>query len=98
MDGLMSSVGIQIQRTIKETVTEQVLPQFHASLRAGSGQIPRMCLNIRSERPERRSVEAFSQKIRSSSRSEFPRNQFCEEDEEDIRYSQKNGRKTVGKR
>ena len=38
MDGLMSSVGIQIQRAVSEAITEQVLPQIQASPRAGSRQ------------------------------------------------------------
>ena len=38
MDGLMSSVGIQIQRAINEAIKEQVLSQIQASLGTSSGQ------------------------------------------------------------
>ena len=39
MDGLMSSVGTQIQRTISEAINEQVLAHIQASVGVSSGQM-----------------------------------------------------------
>ena len=80
MDGLMSSVGIQIQRAINEAIKEQVLPQIQASLGASSGQGTRKGKNVPSERPERSSEESYSQKVRRISSRELPRNRLSDED------------------
>ena len=42
MNELMNSVTLQKQRAISEAISEQVLPQFQASLRFGNGQLPQM--------------------------------------------------------
>ena len=76
MDELMSSAGIQIQRAISEAINEQVLPQFQASLKANSGQMTQKGQSVPPERPERRSEETYSQKVRSRSRSELPETDF----------------------
>ena len=47
MDGLMSSVGIRIERAISEAITEQVLHQIQSFLRAGSGHMTQKGWNIR---------------------------------------------------
>ena len=80
MDGLISSVGIQIQRAISEAIKEQVLPQIQASLGASSGQGTQKGKNVPSERPERSSEESYSQKVRRISSRELPRNRLGDED------------------
>ena len=55
-----------------------------ASLGHNSGRTESSCdfNRLSMERPERRSEKTYSQKVRSSSRSELPRNLFCDEDGE----------------
>ena len=50
MNGLMTSVSVQIQRAIHEAINEQVLPQTQASLRSVNGQPPQRGWNLPGER------------------------------------------------
>ena len=74
MNDLMSCERSQIQRAISEAINEQVLPQIQATLKSGQGLVPRSGREVSGRRPDCRSEEALSRKIRSSLRDEFPRN------------------------
>ena len=82
----MNSVNLQIQRTINETITEAINEQFSSQLQASpsavNAQQSHNGWNFLGERPERKSEDTFSRKIRSSSKDEFLRNRNREEQEE----------------
>ena len=40
LSDLMCSVNTQIQRTINEAISDQVLPQIEATIRSGQGHVP----------------------------------------------------------
>ena len=80
----MSSVSLQIQRAISEANLEQLLPQIQSSLRSGSGQMPQKGWNVPTERPEYRSEGNLNNKVKSSSRDEFPRNLIRDKDDEGL--------------
>ena len=52
MDEMMNNVGSQIQRTINEAISSQVLPQIQNIIMAGSGRETRRGWEVPVERPE----------------------------------------------
>ena len=53
MGEVMNSVIVQIQRAIKDAISNQVLPRIQNALRAGSGPLTQKGCNVSAERPER---------------------------------------------
>ena len=79
MDEMLSSVSVQIQRAFSDAINDQVLPQIHNVLKAGSGQTTQNGRNVRAERPEYIAEDYRNEKIRNYSRSEFSRNRLQDE-------------------
>ena len=48
----MNSVSVQIQRTINDAISNQVLPQIPNVILAGSGRVTRKEWDVLAERPE----------------------------------------------
>ena len=70
MNGLISSVSMQIQRAINAAIYELML-QIQASLRYINEQPLQRGWNLSAERPARKSESAIKRNIRSSSRDEL---------------------------
>ena len=70
LDGMMSIVNTQIQRTISDAIDSQILPQIQTALYSGSGHLTQNRWNVPSERPEINPEENCSKKTRRNSRSE----------------------------
>ena len=69
MDEVMNSVNVQIQRALKEAISNQVLPQIQNALMAGSGHLTQNRWNIPSERPEGYSEVLQNSESRNNSKS-----------------------------
>ena len=52
MDEMMNSVSVQVQRTINDAISSQVLPQIQNAIRAGPGHMAKNGWNVLAERPE----------------------------------------------
>ena len=70
MDEMMNTVNTQIQRTISDAISNQILPQIQSALRAGSGHVTQNRWNVPAERPEIDPEDYRSEKTRNNPRSE----------------------------
>ena len=72
-DDFMSTVSYETERAINEAISDQILPQIQATLRAGQGQLPERRWEVPVRGQGFRSEEALNHRFRSNSRDEFPR-------------------------
>ena len=70
MDEMMNSVSVQIQRTINDAISNQVLPLIQNAIMAGSGHVTRKGWNVSAEEPEANSEVLRNAGTRDNSRSE----------------------------
>ena len=70
LDEVMSSVNNQIQRTISDAISNQILPQIQTALNAGSGHLTPNRRTVLSERPEINSEETYGEKVKKNTRCE----------------------------
>ena len=70
LDEMMSSVNTQIQRTIGDAISSQILPHIQTALNSGSGRLTQDRWNVPAERPEVNSERFCTEKARGNSRSE----------------------------
>ena len=71
MDEMMNSVSVQIQRALKDAISNQILPQIHNAFKAGSGQLTQKGWNVPAERPEYGTEDCRNDRIRCNSKSEL---------------------------
>ena len=69
----MNTVSSQIQRAINEAISDQILPEIQATLRAGQGQLPERRWEVPVRGQGFRSEEALNRRFRSNSGDVFPR-------------------------
>ena len=69
----MSTVSSQIQRAIKEAISDSMLPQIPGTLKSGHGLMPERKWEDPVRRPEYRSEETLDRRFRSDSRDECQR-------------------------
>ena len=73
MGDFVSAVSSQIQRPINEAISDQILPQMQATLRAGQGQLPERRWQVQVRGQVFRSEEALNPRFKSNSRDKLPR-------------------------
>ena len=71
MNNSMITVKSRIQRATNEAISDQILPQIHATLTSGQGRMPQRRWEDPARRPEYRSEEALDSRFRSDSRVEY---------------------------
>ena len=76
MDEMMNSVSVQIQRTINDAISTQILPQIQNAIMAGSGHGTRKRWGVPSERPELNSEVQRNLYAKNNSRNEQDENQL----------------------
>ena len=69
MDEMMNSVSVQIQRTISDAISTQVLPQIQNVIMAGSGHETRKGWDVPPERPELNSEVQRNLNTKNNSRN-----------------------------
>ena len=75
MDEMVNSVNVQIQRTISDAISTQVLPQIQNVIMVGSGHGTRKGWDVPSERPELNSEVQRNLNAKSRLRNEQDENQ-----------------------
>ena len=73
MGDFISTVTSEIQRAINEAISDQILPQIHATLRSGQGQMPERRWEVPVRGQGYRFEDALNHRLRSNSSDEFPR-------------------------
>ena len=76
MDEMMNSVSVQIQRTINDAISTQILPQIQNAIMAGSGHGTGKGWSVPSERPELNSEVQRNLNAKNNSRNEQDENQL----------------------
>ena len=79
MDEVMNSVRVQIQRTINDAISTQILPQIQNAFKARSGQTTQKGWNVLDERPEYDTEDCRKDRIKSNSKNEHVRNRLIDD-------------------
>ena len=78
MVAMMNSVSVQIQRTINDAISNQVLPQIQNVIKAGSGHLTKKEWNVPVEVPETNPEVLRNEKARKISKSELIQNRLSD--------------------